>query len=84
MRYKLCGAAWDGCLPCVRYMVDNEIAPIDVRSDNCGFNALDFAVWTSSCRGTNIADLANYLRAKGLVLLPERNEPLMLETAAQR
>ena len=71
-KYKLFGCAWDGCLPCCRSMIETGVVSFNAISDNCGYNALDFAVWAASCRGQDITELEAYLRGLGLRLKDEQ------------
>ena len=65
LKYVLFQASMDGCLPCVRHLIEVEGLDPDGRSDSGAYSALDFATYglqgTSQC---GCADVADYLLAR--------------------
>ena len=44
-QYHLFAAAYDGCLPCVKRLVEVDGVPLDSKSFHKGYTALDWAKW---------------------------------------
>ena len=49
-KYVLFTAAQDGCLACVKHLVEREGVDVHSASTNCKYTALDFAEWSHQRR----------------------------------
>ncbi len=66
VNYRLFAAAADGCLDCVRRMVDAGSVDPFAESDNFHYNALEYAVHSRITRNLNTWALEHYLEELGL------------------
>ena len=75
--YFLYKAAEDGCLACVKHLVDTEGVDPKQVSASCGYSALDFAAWakSSSSDPGKYDDVLAYLRESTSLICKEDLSP---------
>ena len=73
--YYLFTAAGDGCLPCVKHLVEVERVDVFATSQTCKYTALAFAEWEvteHTSRAPQCASVVEYLRGKWVGALRAR------------
>ena len=65
-KYVLFTAAQDGCLACVKHLVEREGVDVHSVSTNCKYTALDFAEWSHKRKkgAKDCRAVIEYLKAK--------------------
>ena len=65
-KYVLFTAAQDGCLECVKHLVEREGVDVHSESTNCKYTALDFAEWSHQRKkgAKDCQAVIEYLKAK--------------------
>ncbi len=74
-KYRMFGAASDGCLYCLRKWVEDYQEDIHAESDNFRYNCLDYAVDSRLVRNTATTAVEEYLMHAGLELTQPISQP---------
>ncbi len=74
-KYRMFGAASDGCLYCLRKWVEDHAEDIHAESDNFRYNCLDYAVDSRLVRNTATTAVEEYLKRMGLELTQPISQP---------